>query len=153
MDSGLDAMKISISKKWFLKKAALDRGLNVECGGVNPDCVPRLIRQSIQPTYDHRKTGDRFTVSSSINGFTLCDNKKLRDPFVRHTIRIHWWDAIKAIFECGHIEVNVTVDGDHAICEDVMELDNDYIGQGNTRRAEWNAGIEKALSQVGDDDE
>lgn len=91
-------------------------------------------RTSIQPTYDHRKTGDRFTVSSSINGVTICDHKKIRDPFVRHTIRIHWRDAIRCLLRRGEIAVNVTVDGDEEIQNDVLELDADWLGHASTRR-------------------
>lgn len=143
-------MKFYIPKTWFMKKAPLEEGCEIGVGP-NPDYVPRPIRQSIKPTYDHRKTGDRFTVSSSINDVTICDHKNITDPFVRHTIRIHWWDAIKAIINRGHIAVQVTVDGDHDIFEDVMELNAEYLGQRSTRRQEWDSLIEKSLSEYPDE--
>lgn len=109
----------------------------------------RSLRLSIASTYDHRKTGDRYSVSSRLGGETICDRKPITDPFVRHRIRIHWWDAIKCLLRHGNITVEVSVDGDAEIVEDVLELDENYIGHGSTRRAEFRAGIERALSEVG----
>ncbi len=109
----------------------------------------RSLRLSIASTYDHRKTGDRYSVSSRLGGETICDRKPIADPFVRHRVIVHWWDAIKCILRHGNITVEVSVDGDDAIMEDVLELDENYIGHGSTRRAEFRAGIERALSEVG----
>lgn len=105
------------------------------------------MRQSISPTYDSRKTGHRFSIRSAMGGEEMA-NLKLPDPFVHHRIKIHWWDAIKCLLKHGRIDVEVVVSGDMDIVEDVMELDADYLGHGNTRRHEWNASIEQALSDA-----
>ena len=104
------------------------------------------LRLSIEPTYDHRKTGDRYSVSSRLGGETVCDRKPIPDPFVRHRVIVHWWDAIKCLLRNGSITVEISVDGDDAIIEDVLELDGNYIGHGSTRRSEFRAGLESALS-------
>lgn len=143
-------MKFYIPKSWIQKKAPSEEGMCIEAGPLE-NRPERALRLSINPTYDHRDTGDRFTVSSSIGGVTICDEKPIRDPFVSHTIRIHWRDALKCLFWNREIKVCVRVSGDSEICEDVMELDGDYIGHGSTRRAEWNSSIEKSLSEEGED--
>jgi hypothetical protein len=108
----------------------------------------KTLRLSIEPTYDRRKTGDRFAVSSRVGGETICDHKPITDPFVRHRVTIHCWDAIKCLLRNGNITVEVTVDGDNDIVEDVLELDGNYIGHGSTRRAEFRAALESSLSRV-----
>lgn len=107
----------------------------------------RSLRLSIASTYDRRKTGDRYSVSSRLGDETICDRRPLADPFVRHRVRIHWWDAIKVLLRHGNITVEVSVDGDAEIIEDVLELDENYIGHGSTRRAEFRAGLEQALAR------
>ena len=108
----------------------------------------KSLRLSIEPTYDHRKTGHRFFVSSRVADYVTADRIPIQDPFVRHSVKIHWWDAIKCLLNFGRIEVTFYIDGDREIIEDVMELDGNYIGQNSTRRAEFTNGIEKALSNL-----
>lgn len=108
------------------------------------------LRLSIQPTYDHRKTGDRYCVSSWVGDRQVANRVPIRDPFVRHTVHVHWWDALKELLRSGRVSVRVTVDGDTDIVDDVMELDADYLVQNSTRRTEFKAGIEGALSALAD---
>jgi hypothetical protein len=103
-------------------------------------------RQAIQPTYDHRETGDRFTVETRINGRRL-NETPTRDPFVFHRVVIGWRDLLRFVF--GGREVTVCVGGDREIAEDVCELDADYLGtQRSTRRAEWNAHVQRSLGDL-----
>lgn len=113
----------------------------------------RRLRLSIQPTYDHRKTGDRYSVSSWVGDICVAKRVPIRDPFVRHTVNVHWWDALKCILFKGRVSVRVSVDGDKDIVDDVMELDSDYLLHGSTRRAEFNASIQEALAAIKDTDE
>lgn len=94
------------------------------------------LRLSINPTYDSRKTGPRYTIATFVAD-RFVDVKPLADPFVRHTVRVSILDAIRSILRRGSVVVSVTVSGHQSIVEDVMELDANYIGHGNTRRAEW----------------
>lgn len=102
----------------------------------------RSRRRSIQPTYDHRETGDRFTVETRINGRKL-NEVATRDPFVHHRIVIGWRDLLR--FICGGREVTVVVGGDPQIVDDVMELDADCLTFNSTRRDDWNAHVERGL--------
>jgi hypothetical protein len=101
------------------------------------------VRQSIQPTYDHRETGDRFTVDTRINGRHL--NKiTTRDPFIHHRVVIGWRDLLR--FVLGGREIVVVVGGDLQIVDDVLELDGDCLTFNSTRRQEWNAQVDSALA-------
>jgi hypothetical protein len=103
------------------------------------------MRQSIQPTYDHRETGDRFTVETRINGRRL-NEITTRDPFVHHRVVIGWRDLLS--FALRGREVTVIVGGDRTIVDDVMELDADCLTFGSTRREEWNAEINRSLASL-----
>lgn len=102
-------------------------------------------RKSIQPTYDHRETGDRFTVETRINGRRL-NEVPTRDPFVHHRVVIGWRDLLRFIVR-GR-EVVVIVGGDAEIVDDVMELDADALTFNSTRRDEWDATAGGALRRV-----
>jgi hypothetical protein len=102
-------------------------------------------RESIQPTYDHRETGDRFTVETRINGRRL-NEVPTRDPFVHHRVVIGWRDLFR--FVTRGREVVVIVGGDKEIVDDVIELDADALTLNSTRRDEWNETVEGALRRV-----
>lgn len=104
----------------------------------------KKLRLSIQPTYDQRETGERYSITTFVAGSKLSETK-LPDPFVRHTVRVSFWDAIKSLLRTGHVEVYIRIDGDVEIIEDIMELDSNYIGHGSTRHREFHQSIEHAL--------
>jgi hypothetical protein len=110
---------------------------------VRPAATPR--RQSIQPTYDYRETGDRFTVETRINGRRL-NEVKTRDPFVHHRVVIGWRDLLR--FIARGREVVVIVGGDSEIVDDVIELDADALTLNSTRRDEWDETVQGALRRV-----
>ncbi len=107
----------------------------------------RAVRQSIEPTYDHRVTGDRFTVETRINGRRL-NEITTRDPFVHHRVVIGWRDLLR--FAIQGREVTVIVGGDRGIVDDVMELDADCLTYNSTRRTEWTAQVHRALAAGAD---
>lgn len=114
--------------------------------------MPRPKRQSIQPTYDHRQTGDRYWVTTEIDNHTIGFQQPLTDPFVRQTVRVHWRDLLRGLLRRG-LTVTVSVGGDHDIQEDVLELNGDYVGTSSTRRDEWNSGMNKRLVRYGKEQE
>ena len=101
------------------------------------------MRKSIEPTYDHRETGDRFVISTGV-GEHYYEPKTIRDPFVFHRIVIHWHDLLRGLFH-GRLVVVVTITGDPEIVDDVMELDADCLTMNSTRRQEWDMSLERAL--------
>lgn len=100
------------------------------------------MRQSIAPTYDHRETGDRFTVETRING-TRLNEITTRDPFIHHRVVIGWRDLFRFVF--GGREVVVVVGGESGIVDDVLELDADCLTFNSTRRNEWNESVQCSL--------
>jgi hypothetical protein len=104
-------------------------------------------RQSIQPTYDATKTGDRFTLETRLNGRRL-SQEKMPDPFVNTTVHVGWWDRLRCLF--GGLSVNVIVSGDREICEDVLELNADYLGpRDSTRRRGMGRRVATRLGLLG----
>lgn len=101
-------------------------------------------RKSIRSTYNHRDTGDRFTVETRIDGKRNA-RATVPDPFVNTTVYVRWRDLLRGLFRRG-LQVSVHVSGGHDICEDVMELNDDYLGeQGSSRRKAWDAQLEGSL--------
>lgn len=94
-------------------------------------------RQSIPPTYDHRQTGDRYWVTSTVNGHPIAWRQPIEDPFVRHTVRVSWRDLLSSLIRRRGLTVEVTVGGDPGIVEDVLELNANYLAPNSTRREEF----------------
>ena len=122
------------------KKQQLD-GMGV---GVNPN-YDRSKRQSIEPTYDSRKDGKQYSIRTTVNNHSI-GSRDLEDPFVTHTVRVSFLDTLKGLFK-GGVVVLVSVDGKNLrIVEDVMELNDNYLGINCTRRDSFNKGIMQAAS-------
>jgi len=94
-------------------------------------------RQSITPTYDHRETGDRYWVTSTVNGHPVAWRQPIEAPFVRHTVRVSWRDLLSSLLRRRGMTIEVTVGGDAGIVEDVLELNANYLGPRCTRREEF----------------
>lgn len=102
-------------------------------------------RESINPTYDSRETGARYHVSSRVDDRPVMVMEPVDDPFVRHTVHLGWWDLLRGLLR-RRLSVTVIVGGDRDIVEDVLELDNNYLGQGDTsRRREFNTGLNRDM--------
>jgi hypothetical protein len=102
-------------------------------------------RTSIQPTYDSRETGARYWVTSTLNGKPVAFRSPTDDPFVRHTVHVGWRDLLKSLIFRRGLDVVVTVGGDPAVMEDVMELDSNYLGVNCTRRDVFNSHLNERL--------
>jgi hypothetical protein len=105
-------------------------------------------RQSIQPTYDSRETGDRYHVTSRIGDRTITFQEPISDPFVRTTVTVGWPDILRGLLR-RRLTVTVLVGGDPQIIDDVLELDANTLVSGSTRRDEFNQGIHAALGSLG----
>lgn len=113
--------------------------------------MTRKRRQSIRPTYDSRETGPRYWVTSTLNGKPVAWRQRIEDPFVRHTVRVHWRDLLRSLITRRGMEVEVTVGGDLDVIEDVMELDGNYLGPNCTRRDVFRSHINERLGAFTDE--
>lgn len=97
---------------------------------------PRMLRPSIEPTYDSRDTGNPYTVEVRLNGRVI-HHRDLADPFVHTTTRISWRDRLLSLLRRKPMVVEVLVGGHLWVMEDVMELDSSALVRGRTRQIEF----------------
>lgn len=105
------------------------------------------MRRSIEPTYDSRETGERYNITVWVNDHAELFQRPIDCPFVRQSVTIGWWYALKSLLTFTPIKVEMCMSGDKEIIEDVLELDANYLGDG-TRRQEFNGQIQKALESL-----
>lgn len=104
-------------------------------------------RQSISPTYDSRETGPRYHVTTRIGNETIQFEHRIPDPFVRHTVTVARRDLWRGLLR-GRLDITVLIGADPDVMEDVLELDANQLGQNCTRRDEFNAGVNEAISKT-----
>lgn len=109
------------------------------------------MRNSINPTFDSRETGPQYTVTSRVGNRTISFEQPIDDPFVRQTIRIGLWDALRELLHHGWIEVEVLVGGTKDRIDDVLELDENTLVPGSSRRAAWDSHVNERLGRLGMD--
>lgn len=105
-------------------------------------------RESIQPTYDSRETGDPYHVTSKVDGHVITWRERVPDPFVRTTVTVALRDLLCGLLR-GHLTVEVLVSGDPEVVDAVLELDANTLIGGSSRRDEFNRGIHAALGSIG----
>jgi hypothetical protein len=111
------------------------------------------MKPSIRATYDSRETGPRYHVTTRVNGRTIAFQAPVADPFVRQTVRLGIDDLLRALFR-RRLVVEVIVGGDVEICNDVLELDENTLIAGRTRKQAFHSHINEALGRfVGGHDE
>lgn len=107
-----------------------------------------MKRQSIEATYDSRDTGYRFHVTTEVGDRTIAFRQPVPDPFVRTTVRVGLWDALRSLARRRHVEVTVLVGGDVDVMNDVVELDYNTLVPGSTRRDDWNSHVRDSLAML-----
>lgn len=104
----------------------------------------RPVRRSINSTYDSRETGDRYHVTTWVGNTVVDFQKRMPDPFVRHTVHVGWRDLLRGLLR-RRLDVVVLVGADMALVDDVLELDANTLIPNSTRREEFNAGLGQAM--------
>jgi hypothetical protein len=108
------------------------------------------MRNSIRATYDSRETGPQYWVTSEIGDRTVCFRQPADDPFVRHTVTVGLWDAVRELLRRRRVEVTVLVGATRDRVDDVLELDGNTLVPGDsTRRAAWDSHINERLGEFG----
>lgn len=105
------------------------------------------MRSSIRPTFDSRETGARYHVTTRIDDETIDFQHRVSDPFVRQTVTIGWRHLLRGLLR-GRLVVEVIVSGDRDVVNDVLELDDNTLLPGSTRRAAWDSHINEALGRL-----
>lgn len=107
---------------------------------------------SVKATYDSRETGPRYHVTTRINGRTLTFQEPAPDPFARTTVVVSWRDALRGLLLRGRLVVEVLVGGDRSIVNDVLELDENTLIHGRSRKAAFQQSMHGKLAAFGDVD-
>jgi hypothetical protein len=105
-------------------------------------------RNSIRATYDSRETGPRYHVTTRVGGRMIEFEKPMADPFVSHRVTVGWPDLLRGLLR-RRLAVEVMIGGDLDVVEDVMELDDNYLGYNCTRRDTWNSHVNESLGRAG----
>ncbi|MGN9802051.1 hypothetical protein [Micromonospora sp. L32] len=105
------------------------------------------LRPSVRATYDSEQTGPRYWVTSTIDGQAVAFRVRIADPFVRHTVRVGLRDLLRGLLR-GRLTVEVTVGGDTEVMRDVLELDEQALIHGRTRRAAFQQSIHQKLRNM-----
>lgn len=105
---------------------------------------PMAERKSIEATYDSRETGYRYHVTTRVGDRTIGFQKRVPDPFVRTTVTVGVLDLLRGLFGWG-LAVTVIVGADQDVVDDVLELDDNTLISGSTRRAEFDKFMGKAI--------
>lgn len=95
-----------------------------------------MTHRSVQATYDSRETGPRYHVTTAIDGKTISFRQLIDDPFVRQTVTICWRDLLRGLLR-RRLVVEVTVGADIELIHDVLELDDNTLIEGRTRKTEF----------------
>lgn len=111
--------------------------------------MTRPLRPSVRATYDSRQTGPRYHVTSWVNDRPVVHMQPVDDPFVRHTVNLHWRDLLRGLLR-RRLSVTVTIGGDIEVMDDVLELDENTLISGRTRHAAFHSHINESLGRMGD---
>lgn len=101
-------------------------------------------RQSIEATYDSRETGPRYHVTTRIDDRTIAFQRPIDDPFVRTTVHVSLLDLLRGVLR-RRLTVEVIVGGHPDTVNDVLELDDNTLIAGSTRRREFNEYLGDAI--------
>jgi hypothetical protein len=107
------------------------------------------LRPSVRATYDSRQTGPRYWVTVEINSRTVTFRKPLADPFVRTTVNVTWWARLCGLFQ-RRMVVTVVTGADSDLMNDVLELDENTLVPGRTRKEAFRQSINQKLRNADD---
>lgn len=107
-------------------------------------------KPSVRATYDGRETGPRYHVTVSINGKTTCFREPAPDPFARVTVQVRAWRDLLLGLVRRRLVVEVTVGADVDLMNDVLELDENTLIPGRTRKEAFRQGMHGKLAALGE---
>jgi len=102
------------------------------------------LRPSIRATYDSHVTGPRYWVTTEVDGKTIAFREPIDDPFVRCAVRVSLLALLRGLFR-RQLFVTVVVGGDREVMNDVLELDENTLIPGRTRKEAFRQSINEKL--------
>lgn len=108
------------------------------------------LRASVKATYDSRETGPRYWVTTSIDGKPVEFRRPLPDPFVRKTVNIEWRPVKWLPWPRLRVAVEVTVGAYPDLMDDVLELDENTLIAGRTRKEAFRQSMHGKLKSFGE---
>ena len=108
------------------------------------------LRPSVKATYSSAEGGPPYSVTATVNDIPVCLRASVPDPFVRQTIRLHWWDALRMLVRGRGLTVVVVVSAPVEIMNDVLELDDQTLIPGRTRHAAFHQSMHGKLQSFGE---
>lgn len=105
------------------------------------------LKPSIRATYDSRETGPRYWITTEVDGKTLAFRTPIDSPFVRINVTVTWWARLRGLFR-RQMLVTCVIGADTELMNDVLELDEDQLVPGRTRRAAFQQKIGQRLGEV-----
>jgi hypothetical protein len=105
------------------------------------------LRNSIRATYDSRETGPRYHVTTRVGDRTIAFQERVPDPFVAHTVTVGWPDLLRGLLK-RQLRVTVIVGGDADVVNDVLELDDNALVPGSTRKAAFRSHLNEAMGRT-----
>jgi hypothetical protein len=105
------------------------------------------LRNSIRATYDSRETGPRYHVTYRVGGKVIEWEKRLDDPFGRFTVHLGWRDLLRGLVRRS-LAVEVLIGGDPEVVNDVLELDDNALVPGSTRKAAFHSHLNEAIGRT-----
>jgi hypothetical protein len=99
---------------------------------------------SVRSRFDSRTSGPRYWVTTSIDDETIAFQAPLDDPFVRCTVRVSWLARLRSLVR-RDMSVTVVVGAGIEAMNDVLELDEDTLIAGRTRKAAFQQSMHSKL--------
>lgn len=106
------------------------------------------LHPSVRATYDSAQTGPRYWATVTVNGYPIEFRNPLPDPFARTKVTVSWADTLRALIRGRHVVVEVTIGADRELMNDVLELDDQTLIAGRTRKAAFDQSIHQKLAAI-----
>lgn len=106
------------------------------------------LKPSVRATYDSRETGPRYWVTTQVEDETIGFMKPVADPFVRQAIRLGWRDLLRGLLR-RQLVVTVVIGADIETMNDVLELDENTLIAGRTRKEAFGQSMHGKLKAFG----